>query len=172
MLTAPFSRIASHTLLTVSDKASVKQELTPIFESFRQRLDKVLAGGDTVVYDALDAARKMLMSYRDDLPHLRKRIIIVTDGADTGSEASAKDVCHALQRNRIIVDSVQVGHRPDNRLHAISVATGARCSQFQGYRDVIHDVIGGYRFCPQTSLSDALSIFVCSISAFCVSHLL
>jgi len=28
------------------------------------------------------------------------------------------------------------------------------------------DVIGGYRFCPQTSLGDALSIFVCGISVF------
>ena len=116
-------------MLTVSDKASAKQELTPIFESFRQQLDKVFATGDTVVYDALDAARRMLMSYRSDLPKLRKRIIIVTDGADTGSEASAIDVCHALQRDSIIVDSVQVGHWPDNKLHAISVATGARCSQ-------------------------------------------
>jgi len=34
-----------------------------------------------------------------------------------------------------------------------------------------HDILGGYRFCPQTSLSDALSIFVCGISAFYVSHL-
>ena len=118
--------------MTVSDNANVKQELTPIFESFREQLDRVSAGGDTVVYDALDAARRMLMSYRSDLPLLRKRVIIVTDGADTGSEASAKDVCYALQRDRIIVDSVQVGHKSDNKLHAISVATGARRSHFQG----------------------------------------
>lgn len=128
-------------LVTFSDKASVKQELTPIFESFRQQLQKVFAEGNTVVYDALDAARRMLMNYRSDLPQLRKRIIIVTDGEDTGSEASAKDVCLALQRSGIIVDSVQIGLQPENKLHAISVATG------------------GYRFCPQTSLSDALSIF-------------
>ena len=85
------------------------------------------------MYDALDAARRMLMNYRSDLPQLRKRIIIVTDGADTGSEASAREACLALQRNSIIVDSVQVGNRSDSRLHAISVATGARCSQFQGF---------------------------------------
>ena len=89
-----------------------------------------MAEGNTVVYDALDAARRMLIDYRSDLLQLRKRIIIVTDGGDTGSEASAKDVCQALQRSGIIVDSVQVGLRSDNNLHAISVATGARCSQF------------------------------------------
>jgi hypothetical protein len=37
---------------------------------------------------------------------------------------------------------------------------------FKGFRDLIHDFIGGYRFCPQTSLSDALSIFVRGIFAF------
>ena len=128
MLIGCISKFPSHTLLTVSDKASVKQELTPIFESFRQQLDRVFAGGNTAVYDALDAARRMLMSYRSDLPLLRKRIIIVTDGSDTGSEASARDVCHSLQKNSIVVDSVQVGNRSDNTLHAISVATGARRS--------------------------------------------
>jgi Mg-chelatase subunit ChlD len=113
-------------LLTVSNKASVKQELTPVFESFRQQLDKVTAGGDTAIYDALDAARRMLVNYRSDLPKLRKRIVIVTDGIDTSSETSAKDACHALQRDNIIVDSVQVGHQSDNKLHGISVATGRK----------------------------------------------
>jgi Mg-chelatase subunit ChlD len=119
--------------LTVSDKASVKQELTPIFESFQRQLEKVFAKGNTVVYDALDTAQRMLMNYRSDLPQLRKRIIIVTDGEDTGSKTSATDVCRALQRSGIIVDSVQVGLKSDNKLHAISVATGARCSQFQEF---------------------------------------
>jgi Mg-chelatase subunit ChlD len=133
-LTPSSSRIiTSHTLLTVSDEANVEQELTPTFENFRQQLANVSSGGDTVVYDALDAARRMFMDYRSDLPQLRKRIIIVTDGEDTGSKASARDVCHALQKNSIIVDSVQVGNRSDKKLHAISVATGARCSQFQGF---------------------------------------
>lgn len=80
------------------------------------------------MYDALDTARRILVNYRTDLPKLRKRIIVVTDGKDTSSEASAKDACLALQRNNIIVDSVQVGHRSDSKLHAISVATGADAS--------------------------------------------
>jgi Mg-chelatase subunit ChlD len=146
--------------LTVSDKASVKQELTPVFESFRQQLDKVSAAGDTVIYDALDTARRMLANFRNDLPKLRKRIVIVTDGADTSSESSARDVCHALQKSGIIVDSVQVGDRSDSKLHAISVATGAPSFSLWDFCIVIHDIVGGYRFCPRTSLSDALSIFV------------
>ena len=146
----------------------VRQELTPIFESFRQQLDKVSAAGDTALYDALDAARRMLVNYRSDLPKLRKRVIIVTDGDDTSSEASAKDVCQALQRSNIVVDSVQVGEQSGRTLHAISVATGKGHSyecRVQFF-DVTFDVTGGYRFCPQTSLSDALSIFVSGYSSF------
>jgi Mg-chelatase subunit ChlD len=110
--------------LTVSDKARIRQELTPVFENFRQQLDGVSAGGNTAVYDALDTARAMLVNYRSDLPKLRKRIVIVTDGADTSSENRPREVCFAIQRNGIVVDSVQVGDLSDQRLHAISVATG------------------------------------------------
>ena len=56
----------------VSNRASVKHELSPIFESFRQELNKVTSGGDTAVYDALETARKMLVNYRTDLAYLMK----------------------------------------------------------------------------------------------------
>ncbi|KAJ7648949.1 hypothetical protein DFH06DRAFT_1421240 [Mycena polygramma] len=128
-------------LVTFSAQVSVEQELTPIFENFKQSLENTNAGGDTAIYDALDSARRMLTQYRPDLPNLRKRVIIVSDGEDTSSTASAREVCLALQRARVIVDSVQVGRRSDPVLHSISVATG------------------GYRFSPRTSLADALSIF-------------
>ncbi|KAF8208048.1 hypothetical protein K438DRAFT_1667281, partial [Mycena galopus ATCC 62051] len=128
-------------LVTFSDKASADQELTPIFENFRKQLDRKEAGGDTSIYDALDSARRMLTQYRPDLPKLKKRIIIVSDGEDTTSTTSAQEVCLALQRAGVIVDSVQVGPTSDRVLHSISVATR------------------GYRFSPNTSLADALSIF-------------
>ncbi|KAJ7148093.1 hypothetical protein C8R43DRAFT_1108121 [Mycena crocata] len=128
-------------LVTFSSEVAMEQELTPIFENFRQRLDRTKAGGDTAIYEALDSARQMLTQYRPDLANLRKRIIIVSDGEDTSSRTSPQEVCLALQRARVIVDSVQVGTRSDRVLHSISVATG------------------GYRFVPKTSLADALSIF-------------
>ncbi|KAJ7636660.1 hypothetical protein FB45DRAFT_1055980 [Roridomyces roridus] len=128
-------------LVTFSNRATQDQELTPIFENFRRQLDHKEADGDTAVYDALDSARRILTQYRPDLPNLRKRIIIVSDGEDTKSDTIAHDVCCALQRAKIIVDSVQVGPDSDPTLRAISVATG------------------GYRFSPNTSLGDALSIF-------------
>jgi hypothetical protein len=112
------------TLSEVSDQASVKQELTPIFERFREELDFISAFGDTAVYDALEKARLVLSQYRTDLPKLRKRIIIVSDGEDTSSKIKPRDVCIALRKGKIRVDSVQVGEQHDPTLHAISVATG------------------------------------------------
>ncbi|PVF99226.1 hypothetical protein CPB86DRAFT_315970 [Serendipita vermifera] len=128
-------------LVTFSGQVREEQQITPVFESFRRQLDHVSASGDTALYDALDTARSMLCKYYPEMPSLRKRIIVVSDGVDTCSKSSANEVCHAIQKNRILVDSVQVGKLSDKTLHAISVATG------------------GYRFAPQTSLSDALSIF-------------
>lgn len=128
-------------LVTLSDQAREEQQLTQVFEDFRQQLDSVSAIGDTALYDALDAACSMLCNYQPDMPSLRRRIVVVSDGVDTCSTSSASEVCRAIQRSRVVVDSVQVGTESDRTLHAISVATG------------------GYRFAPQTSLSDALSIF-------------
>ena len=107
-----------------SDKARIDQEITPSFENLRRQLDHVSASGDTAIYDALDTARAMLSNYWRDIPNLRKRIIIVSDGVDTCSTSSASEVCHALQKSGIIVDSVQVGRENDGTLHAVSVATG------------------------------------------------
>lgn len=98
--------------------------MTPLFEKFREELDRVEAQGDTAVYDALDVARSMLVNYRTDLPNLRRRIIVVSDGEDTCSKESAVEVLGALQKAKIMVDSVQVGTTVDAVLHGISVVTG------------------------------------------------
>jgi hypothetical protein len=119
-----FYSIHSPPLFLVADQAVIKHELTPLFESFRVALDEVSARGDTAVYDALDVARSSLTQFRQDIPNLRRRIIIVSDGDDTSSKNMPTNVCAALQRDGIIVDSVQVGSSHNRILHAISVATG------------------------------------------------
>ncbi|KAJ7735835.1 hypothetical protein DFH07DRAFT_967025 [Mycena maculata] len=116
-------------LVTFSNDPTVDQDLTPVFEKFREKLESVFAEGDTAVYGALDSARQLLINYRPEQSNLRRRIIIVSDGEDTSSDISAWEVCGALQKSRIIVDSVQVGQK------------------------------SSYRFSPRTSLADALSIF-------------
>lgn len=101
-----------------------------MFENFRKSLEEVDANGDTAVYDSLAVAKGILVDYRPDLPNLRKRIIIVSDGDDTCSKSPAYEVCADLQAKKIIVDSVQVGTKHSGMLHAISVATGKRLINF------------------------------------------
>ncbi|KAJ6529334.1 hypothetical protein B0H19DRAFT_1384994 [Mycena capillaripes] len=86
-----FGTTVSLVLGLVTPQASVEQELTPMFEHFRQSLERTKAGGDTAIYDALNSVRRMLTQYRPDLPNLRKRIIIVSDGEDTSSDASSRE---------------------------------------------------------------------------------
>lgn len=155
---------------SVSDRAAIKHELTPLFESFRVALDEVSARGDTAVYDALDVARSNLTQFRQDIPGLRRRIIIVSDGDDTSSKNMPTNVCAALQRDGIIVDSVQVGYTHNSILHAISVATGTFCLSCLMSLAKVRS-LGGYRFSPRTSLGDALSIFVCFPDCLHYSHL-
>ncbi|GLB39236.1 hypothetical protein LshimejAT787_0603980 [Lyophyllum shimeji] len=128
-------------LVIFSDQARITQQLTAVFENFRLQLDAVEARGDTAMYDALDLARSCLVAYGRDLSHLRRRIVVVSDGEDTSSKCGIDEVGFALQRDNIIVDSIQVGQTHSRVLHAFSAATG------------------GYRFFPKTSLGDALSIF-------------
>ncbi|KAG7445538.1 uncharacterized protein BT62DRAFT_1076633 [Guyanagaster necrorhizus] len=130
-----------HSSHLVSDTVGIKQELTPIFENFRRQLEDVDAKGDTYLYDAIDTARSTLVDYRKDFPSLRKRIIVLSDGDDNKSVSTARDVAIALQKDQVVVDSIQVGICSNTTLHAISVTTN------------------GYRFAPQSSLGDALSIF-------------
>ncbi|KAF7342761.1 putative bifunctional E2/E3 enzyme [Mycena sanguinolenta] len=96
-------------LVTFSDKASEDQELTPIFENFRQQLDRKEAGGDTSIYDALDSARRMLTQFRPDLPKLKKRIIIVSDGEDTSSTTSAQELARGAIQSCILYRLRQEG---------------------------------------------------------------
>ncbi|KAG6898757.1 hypothetical protein C0993_004501, partial [Termitomyces sp. T159_Od127] len=119
----------------------MRQELTPVFENFRAALDKVEARGDTAMYEALEMAHNCLVDFRRDLPGLRRRIVIVSDGETTSIGGDLMQIGCALQKDRIVVDSVQVGKSFSNSLWAFSAATG------------------GYRFFPRTSLADALSIF-------------
>ncbi|KAG6883816.1 hypothetical protein C0992_007713 [Termitomyces sp. T32_za158] len=114
-------------LVTFADKALVKQELTPVFENFRVELDKVEARGDTAMYEALELARRCLINFRCDLPGLRRRIVVISDGEDTSVGIDPMQVGRALQKDSIVVDSVQVGSFFSNSLWAFSAATGTSC---------------------------------------------
>ncbi|KAF8638721.1 hypothetical protein AX16_010444 [Volvariella volvacea WC 439] len=128
-------------LITFSSEVRVVQEITGALENFLKVLGDCEANGFTPLYDALDKARQALVEFGSKKPSMRKRIIVISDGEDTNSTLSPWMVASRMYADGVIVDSVQVGRRNAPNLHAISACTG------------------GYRFCPNQSLDNALCIF-------------
>ncbi|KAJ7477650.1 hypothetical protein FB451DRAFT_1173195 [Mycena latifolia] len=94
----------------VSAKASVEQELTPAV--IRR----------SIYY----SARRLVVQFRPDLSRIRKRVVIVSDGEDTSSDASTQEVILGLQRARVVVDSIQ-------RIHSDSHTNGVIDSIFPSH---------------------------------------
>jgi hypothetical protein len=127
-------------LVLFGSEATCACEITPFFEPFKKEVEAAHACGDTALYDALDLARGKLDEFSVRFPNCRKRILCLSDGADNKSDVSAVDVTIALQRSKVICDSIFIGiEDEESMLKAISVATG------------------GYRFRPDT-LKEALHL--------------
>lgn len=111
------------------------------FTTDRALLDAALAtplrAGDTALIDAVYAA----MVLGDDRPG-RPLVIVLSDGADTGSFLDADHVLQAARRTRAVVYGVTSGStRPDEFLNDVTRATG-------GHHIVLRD---------ETRLSEALA---------------
>ena len=120
-------------LITFSDEVKRVRQLTEAFESFKAAIAGVTPQGATKLYDALEAARLELRAFCSGLDGalvpsegVRKRVLVLTDGTDSGSTATLHGVCAALQADGVIVDSVIIGEavKQPGDLRSISVATG------------------------------------------------
>ena len=120
-------------LTTFSDEVKRVRQLTEAFESFNAAVAGVTPQGATKLYDALEAARLELREFCGGLDGalvpsegVRKRVLVLTDGTDSGSTASLHGVCAALQADGVVVDSVVIGEavKQPGGLRSICVATG------------------------------------------------
>jgi len=121
-------------LTTFGSEVKCERKLTEAFESFKAAVDRVSASGQTKLYDALEAARLELHAFCETLQvapaqGVIKRVLVLSDGEDNGSQAQAHVVSAALQRDGIVVDAVVIGVPSNSRvigkeLRAITVATG------------------------------------------------
>jgi ubiquitin-protein ligase len=120
---------ANHIGLTVfSTDVSEVCPLTPLFEVFRDHVDRAEAEGETRVYDAISAAAKALIKYKQDHTDCKLRILCLSDGEDTKSDAVSWDVAKLVQQNGIVVDTILIGEGGDNKvLRAISKCSGGYC---------------------------------------------
>jgi ubiquitin-protein ligase/uncharacterized protein YegL len=126
-------------LITFSNTASVGQSLTHIVEDFRNTVNRLEHNGDTALWDALAMANEQIMTYAEQYPDAKRRILCISDGDDTKSTRTAGDVCNLLSQNNIFVDSFVIGNEEVSALRAMSYVTK------------------GYNFHPKT-LEDSMAI--------------
>eukprot|EP01114_Cavostelium_apophysatum_P017000 TRINITY_DN4954_c0_g2_i1.p1 TRINITY_DN4954_c0_g2~~TRINITY_DN4954_c0_g2_i1.p1 ORF type:complete len:1204 (-),score=253.03 TRINITY_DN4954_c0_g2_i1:310-3393(-) len=115
-------------------------KITPLFEVFRDHIEKMYTSGDTCLYDAAAQAALALEEFGNKHKGCVLRIICLSDGEDTKSTVSALSVAQTLQKKGIILDAVMIGEGANNeKLKAIAKASG------------------GYAFAPST-LKNALKL--------------
>lgn len=126
-------------LVVFETSAKVSQPLTPVVENFRHRVNTMEAKGDTALWDALALADDQLTEYSQKFPAAKKRIMCLSDGADTKSLKRSHEVGSSLVRKGVVVDSFCIGEEDNADLRTISYLTG------------------GYKFVPRT-LDQAMAI--------------
>ena len=87
------------------------------------------ASGDTALWDALALAEDQLIEYGKKYPDAQKRIICISDGADTKSTAnSSSEVCWRLRHAGIAVDSVSLGD--EDNVELLTIPSFLGCYRF------------------------------------------
>jgi uncharacterized protein YegL len=114
-------------LVTFSATAKVAQSITHVIENFRTSVGNMDADGDTALFDGLKLAQQQIMRYAEKYPQAQRRIICLSDGNDTASVTGAADLCFKLREDKILVDSILIGHDDNKDLKAISIMLGSYC---------------------------------------------
>ncbi|KAK8071273.1 hypothetical protein PG997_011476 [Apiospora hydei] len=133
-------------LVTFATKPTLAMDISYAFENAQLSIDNMQAGGDTALWDALALGADQLNDYGKKFPHLKKRIICISDGLDTSSSTTTSAaVLNDIQRAGIVVDSISLGGGDKNYLMNMS------------HR------LGGYLFQPKTLLQ---ALTICELEPF------
>jgi Ca-activated chloride channel family protein len=113
---------------------------TSTAEIVRQALDGIRPMGGTAMYDALLSALPMINQRNRE----RAAIVLVSDGADTASDAAVSDVRSALLRSDAFVYAVAIDSpkRQAINTRVNPVALGEITNQSGGHTAVVHDADG------------------------------
>lgn len=127
-------------LILFNNKVKQACPLTPLFEVFRDHVDKAYADGGTNLYGAINTAGHLLVNFKLKHEKASLRILCFTDGEDTLRTVNPEPCAATLRMNGIILDAIMIGEGKNNEiLRAIAKSTG------------------GYAFAPQT-LTEALNL--------------
>ena len=103
----------------------------------RHRLDDIRPYGGTSIYDAMMEALPLFARRQ----HQRAAVLLISDGADTGSHANVRDVRRLLRRSDAFVYAIAID-APDTRPINDRVnpfALREITSESGGYTEVVHD---------------------------------
>jgi Mg-chelatase subunit ChlD len=123
-----FNLKAVISLILFSNSITVKCQFTERFRSFKRHVEVITPSGGTNMYDAMLQTAEKLALFGSEYPKATKRIIVFSDGEDTGSQHSEFDAAKGLREKNVLMDSVVVGTK-NLELKAISFSTGG-CSYF------------------------------------------
>jgi len=111
-------------LMSFSDKSKVECEITPFYESFRDRMDSLHTNGGTALYETLQNAMEKLTLWKnadeEKRSNARLRIICLSDGKDTQNSHFIYNIKNSLIMNNIVLDSIVIGSDFDNYLGKLS----------------------------------------------------
>ncbi|KAK8865515.1 hypothetical protein M9Y10_011071 [Tritrichomonas musculus] len=131
-------------LISFSSEVKIVQKLTAMTSEFVQSLEEINPHGKTLLYDAIDTAKRQICSLVKDkkgnsrYPNSRLRIIVITDGADNKSEKPPEELINSLIENEIVVDTVLVSLVDKSAgCCAISKLTGGLCFMPKSFEDGI-----------------------------------
>ncbi|AYV75329.1 MAG: putative bifunctional E2/E3 enzyme [Terrestrivirus sp.] len=114
-------------LMSFSDKSKVQCEMTPFYESFRDKMDTLHPNGATALYESLKQAVEKLVFWKNADPEKRGnaklRIICLSDGKDTGASSLKYDVDSLMVQNNITLDCIVIGSDFDSHIGKISKKT-------------------------------------------------
>ena len=116
-------------LVTVAERPTVVLPPTNDRTGFTAAVQRLEAGGGTALYDGVDAAVDLLdPTVRPAAADLvERRIMVLSDGADTESKIRLERLTATLERSPTIVDAVALGGGTDlATLSQLSGATGGR----------------------------------------------
>eukprot|EP01103_Thecamoeba_quadrilineata_P011284 TRINITY_DN2661_c0_g1_i1.p1 TRINITY_DN2661_c0_g1~~TRINITY_DN2661_c0_g1_i1.p1 ORF type:complete len:1060 (+),score=197.28 TRINITY_DN2661_c0_g1_i1:52-3231(+) len=124
-------------LIEFASDVTVVCRPTSTLDLFHDSLENISASGNTLMYDSVIEASKCFSNM--ELPKSTKlRILLLTDGVDSGSKNSLEKAIEKLKSDKIVLDAICMKVE-NGQLRRLSYMTGGLC------------------FCPK-SLSDAMDV--------------
>ena len=116
-------------LVAVADRPTVVLPPTSDRAGFAAAVGRLTAGGGTALYDGIQAAQELLDPEIAPAAatFVERRVVVLSDGADTASKVSGDRLVTALERSTATIDAVAFGDGADRtRLWSLTGATGGR----------------------------------------------